>query len=72
MNGKFFLYVHEGSHWLPTGKRDGYDSFAEAREEALKYVDDALPRNTVHVLQSHGYAYFGGDGGSYFSGEEGP
>lgn len=46
------------------------ETLKAAKDLALRRVDDALPRNTVRVGDSKGvevgYAYFGGDGGSYW------
>jgi hypothetical protein len=62
---KYFLEMREDGVRLPI-QNNGYFSLDEARKAALKKVDDALPRNTVHVLLEVGYAYCGGDGGEYF------
>lgn len=60
----FYLYILEDGERIEVGKADGYPTLEEARQEALKRVDDALPRNTVLVLQDVGYAYLAGDGGN--------
>ena len=43
-----------------------FDTKEEAVKVAERNVDDALPSNTVEVLEVIGHAYFGGDGGSYY------
>lgn len=62
MTGKFYLEVRENGIRIPTGDRQGYKSAEEAAAKAKQFVDDALPRNTVHVLQDVGHAYLAGDG----------
>ncbi len=64
------LEVHELGHRIPVGC--GYSTFDMARNAAMKKVDDALPHNTVHVLQDVGHAAFGGDGEPYWADSVGP
>lgn len=68
---KYRLFIQEGPHWLPVHKQGTWiplecDTLEAAKAEALKHVDDALPRNIVVVMGYEGHAYFGGDGGSYW------
>ena len=62
---RFFLEVREGSYRIPRGKDFGYETLEEAKREAEKFVDDALPNNHVYILQALGYAGLAGDGGTY-------
>lgn len=66
----FYLFMSEDNYLLPVGDSRGYKTLDEAEREALKRVDDALPRNTVRIFHEVGYAYFGGDGGAYLSGKD--
>ncbi len=63
---RYFLEIHEDGHRIPVGKDQGYSDLEEAKRVAMRYVDDALPRNTVQVLCEMGHVYLGGDGGSYY------
>jgi hypothetical protein len=59
---RYRVQVHEGGHRIPVGL---VDNFFDAKRLALSHVDDALPHNTVHVLDDGkevGQAYFAGDG----------
>lgn len=60
---RYYLEIHEDGHRLPIGRQVGYESLAEAQDAAKRAVDDALPRNTVHILADVGYAFLAGDGG---------
>lgn len=68
MIGRYYLEVHENGHRIPVAPRQGFATLEEAIEAAKKKVDDALPRNTVHVVQDVGHAYLMGDGGEGWSG----
>lgn len=59
---RYYLEIHEDGVRLPVGDPRGYEDLEEAAKEAEKKVDDALPRNTIHILLEVGYAYFRGDG----------
>lgn len=63
---KYYLFIFEDGHVIKTGNKLGYTTKEEAIVEARKRVDDALPHNTIHVLQDIGYAFFTGDGGDDF------
>jgi hypothetical protein len=72
MNTRYYLSVSEQCKLIFVGNKLGYDTIEEARRESKRFVDDALPNNTVFILQKIGdayyeigYAYYDGDGGSY-------
>ncbi len=67
---RFFLEMVEDGHRLPCGSPQGYLSFEEAKKEARRRTDDALPRNTVRVLAHVATAHMGGDGEPYSRDEE--
>jgi hypothetical protein len=67
MKGRYFLEMREGPYRFICGKRVGYETLAEAVEDAKRRVDHALPHNTIHVMQEIGWASLGGDGEGYFS-----
>jgi hypothetical protein len=62
---RYFLEVVEYGECIPAGRNGGYATLAEAKEAALKRVDDALPHNTVRVLAEVAVAGLGGDGVPY-------
>lgn len=66
---RYYLEIREDGHRIPVGNPLGYATLKEAKEEARKKVDDALPKNRVAVLLQVTSAYFGGDGGSYLEDE---
>lgn len=67
---RYYIEVHENGHRLPKGNPFGYDTLNEAKEDAKRYVDDALPSNTVAIMARVATAYFGGDGGTYVREEQ--
>lgn len=61
----YYLEVSEGGHRIPAGNGLGYKTLEEAKAAAQKRVDDAMPSNTVWILEKVGYAALAGDGGTY-------
>ena len=66
---RYYLEMFEDGHRIVVGDNRGYATLKEAKIEAAKRVDDALPRNTVQVMLEVTHAYLGGDGGSYLADE---
>ncbi len=64
MKRRYYLWISEIGHFIRTGKNLGYETLEEAKADALKKVDDALPSNTVRIMQEVAYAYLAGDGGN--------
>lgn len=62
---RYYLEIVEDGKRFPVGKPLGYDSLNEAKEDAKRKVDDALPSNKVRILAHVATAYLGGDGGEY-------
>lgn len=64
---RFFLEIMENGERLIVGDPKGYPTLNEARKQALKRVDDALPNNRVRILRLMDEAYFGGDGEAHLA-----
>lgn len=60
---KFFVFMREDDYWMIRGQPSGYSSLEEAKREAKKFVDDALPQNYIYVMEAKARAYLAGDGG---------
>lgn len=67
MTVRFYLFISEKRDFILTGNRNGYETLAEAKEEAKRRVDDACRDNAVWIVQKLGHAYLGGDGDAYLS-----
>lgn len=64
MHRRYKVFIEEGNNFLPIGSADTVE---EAKDQAMKCVDDALPQNTVAVFDTIGKGYLRGDGESAWS-----
>ncbi len=61
---RYFLEMVEEMHRMPRGDVRGYATLVEASAAALRFVDDACPRNRIRIMPVVREAYLAGDGES--------
>lgn len=68
MHSYYYLEISEGSNRMSAGRTSGYVRLEDAIAAARSFLDDALPRNSVRVLQEVGHAFLAGDGREDYTG----